>query len=65
MIDILNRVVDLEARTPTIQIAEEGMEVPIENRLDGVLYGKVTDEVRDIEKGQAIYISPSLQGVVE
>ena len=65
MVDILNRVVDLEARTPTIQIAEEGTEVSISDRLDGVLYGKITDEVRDIEKGQAIYISPSLQGVVQ
>lgn len=65
MIDILNRVKSLEERDPSIQIAAEGTEIPIEDRLEGVLYGKITDEVRDIEKGQAIYISPSLQGVVQ
>ena len=65
MIDILNRVEELERRDPSIQIAAEGTEVLLVDRLDGVLYGKITDEVRDIEKGQASYISPSLQGVVQ
>lgn len=65
MIDILHRVETLEARDPSIKIAAEGTEIPLVDRLDGILYGKVTDEVRDIEKGQAIYISPSLQGVVQ
>lgn len=65
MVDLLNRVQTLEAKTPSIQIADEGTEILLTDRLDGVLYGKITDEVRDIEKGQTIKISPSLQGVVQ
>lgn len=65
MIDILHRVESLEARTPTIQIAPDGEVIPVIDRLEGVLYGKITQELRDIGKYAALKLSPSLQGVIQ
>lgn len=38
--------------------------VPLEKRYDKVLYGCITDQVRDLEDGAALRLSPYLQGVI-
>lgn len=63
--ELYDRVKTLETKVPTVLIMKEGMEVSEEDRIEDVLYGKITNEVRDIEAGQAIKISPYLQGIVQ
>lgn len=66
MEDLDNRLIELEKRSPAIVIYEDGEEndIPVSDRVSGVLYGRKTNKVTDIQSGQAIKISPYLQGVV-
>lgn len=50
-----------DKRHPNAIYAED---IPITERVNGVLYGRITNQVTDIESGQVIKISPYLQGVV-
>lgn len=62
--DLWARLEALEEKSPPLVIMRDGEDIPVEDRVDGVLYGRVTSEVTDIESGQVIKISPYLQGVV-
>lgn len=62
--DLESRIETLESKSPSLVIMEENEEIPIEERVKGVLYGRKTSQVTDIESGQAIKISPYLQGVI-
>ena len=62
--ELYKRLADLEERTPSIVITEEGTTILLADRLEGVLYGTITETVRDIGSGQTVKISPSLQGVI-
>lgn len=66
MAGLEDRLRVLEAKSPPLVIYPDGEEndIPITDRLPGVLYGRITNEVTDIESGQVIKISPYLQGVV-
>lgn len=59
---------EVEKRVPSIVIhPEEDHAFTSEEQqlmVDGVLYGRITDQVRDIEVGAAVKISPYLQGVI-
>lgn len=66
MEDLNERLKALEARNPSLVIYEDGPEndIPITERLSGVLYGRKTNQVTDIQSGQVIKISPYMQGVI-
>lgn len=59
---------EVEKRVPSIVIHPEEDHVFTSEEqalmVDGVLYGRITDQVRDIEVGAAVKISPYLQGVI-
>mgnify|MGYP001061725779 FL=1 len=61
------KVAALEKKVPSIVIFEENdprLTDPMFVREDNVLYGVITDQVRNIETGANLRISPFLQGVV-
>lgn len=62
--DVMARIAELELQCNSIIIMEKGHEVPVEERRDHILYGKITDELRDFELGLGLKLSPFLQGVI-
>lgn len=66
MAGLENRLRVLESKSPPLVIYPDGEDndIPITRRLPGVLYGRITNQVTDIESGQVIKISPYLQGVI-
>lgn len=62
--ELYTRLATLEKKTPGIVIMEYGTNIPEENRIEDVLYGKITNKVSDIGAGQTVKISPYLQGVI-
>lgn len=74
-----NRLTELEKRNPSLVLWSQDVDapsdkrhpnaiyaedIPLTERVEGVLYGRITNQVTDIESGQVIKISPYLQGVV-
>ena len=64
LVELYERLETIERKTPGIVIMEMGTNVPLTEREEGVLYGKLTNEVTDIGTGQSVRISPYLQGVI-
>lgn len=78
MDNLLDRIKGLERKSPPIVLYDttENVpddkkksyihygDIPVTDRVEGQFYGRVTNQVTDIESGQVIKISPYLQGVV-
>lgn len=64
LVELYERLEAVERKTPGIVIMEYGTDILEKDREEGVLYGKLTNEVTDIGTGQAVKISPYLQGVI-
>lgn len=62
--ELYERLAIVESKTPSIKIMPEGTDVAMEDRLEGVLYGRITDQVTDNGVNQALRISPYLQGII-